>query len=112
MGGKAGFGSDHAVGALRAMRGSSARGRGRRRLPRRSAASEGAACLDVTGRPLETSGALVKRAVDADMSEFPAMEAGLVVMGVVSGQGGVMVTTGPPDVGAFEGGLFFFGQRG
>ena len=68
--------------------------------------------MDMAGGPLETSGALVKRAVDADVSEFPAVEAGFVVSGMVAGQGNVVVTAGPPDVGAFEGGFFFFGQRG
>ena len=110
--GEARFGSDHLVGALGAMRRSSTRGRGRRRLSRRSAASKGATGLDMTGGPLETSGALVERAVDADVSKLPAVEAGFMVMGVVAGQGDVVVTAGPPDVGAFQGSLFFFGQRG
>ena len=57
--------------------------------------------MDVTGGPLETSGALVKWAIDADVSEFPAVEAGFVVTGMVAGQGDVMVTASPPDVGAF-----------
>ena len=68
--------------------------------------------MDVTGGPPETSGALVERAVDADVSEFPAVEAGFMVTGVVAGQGDVVVAAGPPDVGAFQGGLFFLGQRG
>ena len=68
--------------------------------------------MDMTGRPLETSGALVKRTIDADVSKLPAMEAGLVVTRVVAGQGDVVVTAGPPDVGAFQGSFFFFGQRG
>ena len=41
--------------------------------------------MDMTGGPLETSGALVERAVDADVSEFPAVEAGFVVSGMVAG---------------------------
>ena len=100
-GGEARFGGDHSVGTLGTTRGSSAGGRGRRRLSRRSVASEGATGLDVTWGPLETSGALVERAVDADVSEFPAVEAGLMVTGMVAGQRDVMVTAGPPDVGAF-----------
>ena len=68
--------------------------------------------MDMTGGPLEASGALVKGAVDADVPEFPAMKAGLVVSGVVAGQGDVVVTARPPDVGTLQGGLFFFGQRG
>ena len=66
----------------------------------------------MTGGPPETSGALIKWAVDADVSKLPAVEAGLVVSGMVAGQGNVVVTTGPPDVGAFQGGLFLFGQGG
>ena len=57
--------------------------------------------MDVTGGPLETSGALVERAVDADVSELPAVEAGFMVLGVVAGQGDAVVAAGPPDVGAF-----------
>ena len=68
--------------------------------------------LDMARGPFETSGALVKWAVDADVSELPAVEAGFMVTGVVAGQGDVVVTAGPPDVGTFQGGLFFFGQRG
>ena len=68
--------------------------------------------MDVTGGPLETSGALVKWAIDADVSEFPAVKAGLMVSGMVTGQGDVMVTAGPPDVGMFQGGLFLFSQGG
>ena len=68
--------------------------------------------MDVTGGPLEASGALVERAVDADMSKCPALEAGFMVAGVVMGQRGVVVTAGPPDVGTFQGDFFFFGQGG
>ena len=57
--------------------------------------------MDVTGRPLETSGAFVQGAVDADVAEFPVLEAGLMIARVVSRQRGVMVTAGPPDVGVF-----------
>ena len=47
-----------------------------------------------------------------DMSEFPALEAGFVVLGVISGQGSVVVTASPPNFGAFQGGFLFFGQGG
>ena len=66
--------------------------------------------MDMTGGPPETSGALIKRAIDVDVSKFPAVEAGLVVTRVVAGQGDVVVTAGPPDVGTFQGSFFFFGQ--
>ena len=54
----------------------------------------------------------VKMAVDADVTEFPALKAGLVVAGVIISEGGIMVTAGPPDFGVGEGDLFFFGQGG
>ena len=66
--------------------------------------------LNVTGGPFETSGAFVEGAVDANVSEFPALEAGLMVSRVVTRQGGVMVTASPSNVGAFQGDFFFFGQ--
>ena len=101
MGGEARFGGDHTVGVLGAMRGSSARGRGRRRLSGGCASLERATGSDVTWGPLETSEAFVKGAVDADVSKFPALEAGFIVTRMVTRQRGVMVTAGPPDVGAF-----------
>ena len=66
----------------------------------------------MTGGPFETGGAFVEGTVDADVSKFPALEAGFMVMGVVTRQGGVVVTASPPDVGAFQGELFFFRQGG
>ena len=41
--------------------------------------------LDVAGGSLETGGAFVQGAVDANVSKFPALEAGPVVLGVISG---------------------------
>ena len=67
--------------------------------------------LDVAGGSLETGGALIQVAVDVDMTEFPALEAGLVVTGVVTGKGCVMVAASPPDFSASDSD-FFFGQRG
>ena len=90
-------------------RGSSIREQGGRRLPGRGTSAKGTVCLDVTGGPLETSGAFVEGAIDANMSEFPALEAGFMITRVVLGQRGVVVTTGPPDVGAFQGDFFFSG---
>ena len=54
---------------------------------------------------------MVQGAVDTDMPEFPALEAGLMIVGVVTGQGGVMIATGPPDFGVFKSSFFVFGQR-
>ena len=60
--------------------------------------SERVTGLDVARGPFEAGGAFVKGAIDMDVSKFPALEAGFVVMGMVMGQGGVMVTAGPPNV--------------
>ena len=106
------LGSDHAGGTLRAMRGSSARGRGERRLSGGSAASQWATGLDMAGRGFETGGAFIEGTIDADVSEFSALKAGLVVSGMVMRQRGVMVTAGPPNFGSFQSSFFFLGQRG
>ena len=76
------------------------------------ASSERATGLDVARGPLETSGAFVEGAVDANVSKLPTLEAGFMVSRVVTRQGGVMVASGPPNVGAFQGDFFFLGQRG
>ena len=55
--------------------------------------------LDMARGSFETGGAFVQGAIDADMSEFPALEAGFMVLGVVSGQGSVVVTASPPNFG-------------
>ena len=60
----------------------------------------------------ETGGTFVQGAIDVDVSEFPALEAGFMVSGVISREGSIMVTAGPPNFGVFQGGFFFFGQRG
>ena len=46
-----------------------------------------------------------------DVTEFPALEAGLVIVWMVMSKGHVMVTAGPPDFGASNGSLFFFDQE-
>ena len=68
--------------------------------------------LDMAGGSLETGGAFVEMTVDMDVAEFPALEAGFVVAGMVSGERYVMVAASPPDFGASEGNFFFLGQRG
>ena len=65
----------------------------------------------MAGGSLETCVALIKVAVDIDMTEFPALEAGLVVMRVVMGEGCIVITAGPPDFGVSDSNFFFFGQR-
>ena len=79
------FGGDHVGRAWGAMRGTSARGRGGRCLPGGCASSERTTGLDVARRPFETGGAFVERAIDVDVAEFPALEAGLVISRVVTG---------------------------
>ena len=96
-----GFGGDHLRGALRATRGSSTRGQGRGCLPGRCMSSEWATGLDVAGGSFEADRAFVEGAVDANVSEFPALEAGFVVSGMVTGEGSVMVTASPPNFGVF-----------
>ena len=54
--------------------------------------------------------ALVQVAVNTDMPKFPALEAGFMVMGMVTGKGCVMVAASPPDFGASESDFVFFGQ--
>ena len=71
--------------------------------------SQQAVGLDMARGSLETSRAFIKVAVDADVTKFPALEAGLMIVGVVLSERYVIVTAGPPDFGASEGNLFFFG---
>ena len=73
--------------------------------------SQRASGLDMARGSLETSGAFVEMTVDADVAEFPALETGLMVAGVIIGERYVMVAAGPPDFGASEGDFFFLGQR-
>ena len=61
---------------------------------------------------LEADGALVEVAIDTDVAKFPALKTGLMIVGVVMGEGSVMVTASPPDFCASNGGFFFSGQRG
>ena len=68
--------------------------------------------LDMTRGSLETGGAFIQGAIDMDMSELPALEAGFVVLRMVTGQGGIMVTASPPNVGLFQGDFLFFDQEG
>ena len=49
-------------------------------------------------------------AIDMDVSKFPVLKAGLIVVGVIMGRGYVMVTTCPPDLSASKGVMFFLSQ--
>ena len=66
------------------MRGSSTRGRGGRHLSGGCVAFQWATGLDMAGGGFETDGALVKMAVDMDVTNFPALETGFMVVGVVT----------------------------
>ena len=61
----------------------------------------------MTRESLKAGEALIQVAVDADVTEFPALEAGLVIAGVVMSKGYVMVAASPPDFGVSEGNFFF-----
>ena len=66
----------------------------------------------MAGGSLKAGGALVEMTVDADMSEFPVLEAGLMVAGVVMGKRHIIVAAGPSDFGTSNGDFFLFSQRG
>ena len=68
-----------------------------------------ASSLNMVWRSLEAGGAFVKMAVDVDMTKFPALEAGFVIMEVVVGKGHVMVATSLPDFSVGDCSLFLFG---
>ena len=68
--------------------------------------------LDVARRSPKTDRALVQMAVDTDMSELPALEAGFMIVRVVMGKGCVMVSASLPDFSVSHSGFFLFSQRG
>ena len=74
--------------------------------------SQRALGLDMARGSLETSGAFVEMTIDADVAEFPALETGFMVAGMVTSERYIMVTAGPPDFSVSEGNFFFLGQRG
>ena len=108
--GRVGFGSDHVGGVLWVTRGSSTRGRQGRSLLWRSVLFEWAAGLDIARGRLETGGTLIQVAIDTDVTEFPTLEAGFVITGMVMGKGCIVVTASPPDFGMSDSNFFFFGQ--
>ena len=63
-------------------------------------------------RSLETGGALIEVAVNVDVAEFPALEAGFVITRVVMGKGCIVVAASPPDFSMGDSDFFFLGQRG
>ena len=57
--------------------------------------------LDVARGSLEADRALVEGAVDANVSKFSALKAGFVGSEMVMGEGGVVVSAGPPNFDVF-----------
>ena len=53
---------------------------------------------------------MVKVTVDENVSKFPALEAGLMVLGVVTGEGCIVVNASPPDFSASDSDFFVSGQ--
>ena len=109
MSGEVELGGDHLRRSLEVTGGSSTQGQGRRHLPGGHAAFQRATGLDVTQESPEADRALIQGAVDMDMPQFPALEAGLMVSGVVTGKRCVVVAACPPDFSAFKGSFFVFG---
>ena len=64
----------------------------------------------MAGGSLETGGTFVEMIIDMDVTEFPVLEAGLMVAGVVMSKGHIVVTASPPDFSVSDSDLFFFGQ--
>ena len=58
---------------------------------------------------LKTGGALIEVAVDVDVSKFPALEVGIVVLGVVTSKGDIMVVASPVDFDVSDSDLLFLG---
>ena len=61
----------------------------------------------MAGGSLEASGAFIKVAIDTDVTEFPALEAGLMIVEVVPSEGRIVVAASPPDFSVSDGNLFF-----
>ena len=67
--------------------------------------------LDMARGSLKACGALIQVAVNMDMAEFPVLEAGFMIVEIVTSKGCIMVTAGLPDFGVSDGDFFFSGQR-
>ena len=66
--------------------------------------------LDVTQGSFEAGGTLVEMTIDADVSKFPVLEAGFMIVGVVTSERCIIVTANSPDFGASDSDFFFLGQ--
>ena len=67
--------------------------------------------LDVAWGSFKTDGALIQMAVDTDVSEFPVLEAGFMIVEMVTGKGSIIVAVSPPNFSVGDGDFFFFSQR-
>ena len=81
-------------------------------MARRGTSLEWIAGLDMTWGGFKAGGTLVEVTVDMDVSKFPALEAGFMVLEMITGEGGIIVATSPSDFGVSDGSFFFFGQKG
>ena len=60
----------------------------------------------------KTSRALIEMAVDVNVAKFPALEAGLMITGMVIGKRCVVVAASPPDFSVSDSDLLLLGQGG
>ena len=54
---------------------------------------------------------MIEMAVNMNMPEFSTLEAGLMIMGMVTGKRCIIVAASPPDFSMSDSDLFFLGQR-
>ena len=72
---------------------------------------EWAVGLDMARGSLKTGGALIEIAVNVNVFQFPTLEAGFMVSGVIIGKGCIIVAASPPDFSVGDGVFFFLGQE-
>ena len=61
---------------------------------------------------LKTGETLIEMAVDVNVAKFPTLEAGFMVVRVVTSKGCVIVAASLPDLSVSDSDLFFLGQGG
>ena len=65
----------------------------------------------MAGGSLKAGGALVEMTIDMDISKFPVLEAGFMILGMVTGKEGVIVAASSSDFSVSDSNFFFFCQR-
>ena len=45
-----------------------------------------------------------------DVPKLPVLEAGFMILGMITDKGSVVVAASPPDFNVYKGSFFFFGQ--